>query len=315
LAGGETLALVSDAGTPGISDPGALLVRAAVEAGHRVSPIPGPSAVTTLLSASGLPADRFVFEGFLPHRAGERRRVLRMLAGEKRPVVVYETPHRIRAALQDIANVLGDRPLVLGRELTKIHESILHGNATDLLARLDDIPRGEVVLAINSASTWTADVARKKNKGGDSPVLATNRSAGHEFYLDNRIECGIVLLGSEVKSIREGKINLKESYARVRNGEVFLIGAHISPYGHARRDDIDPVRKRKLLLHAREIRKLERELEGTNLTLVPTRAYLKNGRVKIEIAIGRGKKLHDKRDTSKKREAQREIDRESGTQR
>jgi len=158
-------------------------------------------------------------------------------------------------------------------------------------------------------------VARKKNKGGDSPVLATNRSAGHEFYLDNRIECGIVLLGSEVKSIREGKINLKESYARVRNGEVFLIGAHISPYGHARRDDIDPVRKRKLLLHAREIRKLERELEGTNLTLVPTRAYLKNGRVKIEIAIGRGKKLHDKRDTSKKREAQREIDRESGTQR
>jgi len=148
LAGGETLALVSDAGTPGISDPGALLVRAAVEAGHRVSPIPGPSAVTTLLSASGLPADRFVFEGFLPHRAGERRRVLRMLAGEKRPVVVYETPHRIRAALQDIANVLGDRPLVLGRELTKIHESILHGNATDLLARLDDIPRGEVVLAI-----------------------------------------------------------------------------------------------------------------------------------------------------------------------
>jgi SsrA-binding protein len=158
-------------------------------------------------------------------------------------------------------------------------------------------------------------VARKKSKGSDSPVLATNRSAGHEFYLDNRIECGIVLLGSEVKSIREGKINLKESYARIRHGEVFLIGAHISPYGHARRDDIDPVRKRKLLLHAREIRKLERELEGTNLTLVPTKAYLKNGRVKIEIAIGRGKKLHDKRDTSKKREAQREIDRESGTQR
>ena len=158
-------------------------------------------------------------------------------------------------------------------------------------------------------------MARKKKGGGDSPTLATNRSASHEFYLEHRIECGIVLLGAEVKSIREGKINLKESYARISNGEVFLIGAHISPYGHSRRDDLDPTRKRKLLLHAREIRKLERELEGTNLTLVPTKAYLKNGRVKIEIAIGRGKKLHDKRDSSRKHEARREMDRATGTQR
>ena len=148
LGEGQTIALVSDAGTPAISDPGALLVRAAVEAGHAVSPLPGPSAVTALLSASGLSADRFVFEGFLPHRGGERRRALRALAGETRPVVVYETPHRIRAALDDLAAVLGDRPLVLGRELTKLHESILHGTAAELLTELDDEPKGEIVLAI-----------------------------------------------------------------------------------------------------------------------------------------------------------------------
>jgi 16S rRNA (cytidine1402-2'-O)-methyltransferase len=148
LAEGQTIALVSDAGTPGISDPGALLVRSAVESGYTVSPVPGPSAVTTLLSASGLAADRFVFEGFLPHRAGERRRALRALAHEQRPVVVYETPHRIRGALEDVAAVLGDRPLVLGRELTKIHESILHGSASELLVLLGDAPKGEFVLVI-----------------------------------------------------------------------------------------------------------------------------------------------------------------------
>jgi 16S rRNA (cytidine1402-2'-O)-methyltransferase len=145
---GQTLALVCDAGTPAISDPGALLVAGAVEAGHAVSPLPGPCAVTTLLSVSGLSANRFVFEGFLPHRAGERRRVLRALSREDRPVVVYETPRRIRAALDDIAAILGDRMLVLGRELTKIHESILRGTAQELLAALDPAPRGEVVLAI-----------------------------------------------------------------------------------------------------------------------------------------------------------------------
>jgi len=158
-------------------------------------------------------------------------------------------------------------------------------------------------------------VAMKKKGGGDSPVLASNRSASHQYYLDKRIEAGIALLGPEVKSARAGKINLKESYARISNGEIFLIGAHFSPYSHARRDDIDPVRRRKLLLHAGEIRKLARELEGTGMTLVPTKAYLKNGRVKIEIAIGRGKKVHDKRDAKRKRETEREIARASGVRR
>ncbi|NIM00886.1 MAG: SsrA-binding protein SmpB [Acidobacteria bacterium] len=158
-------------------------------------------------------------------------------------------------------------------------------------------------------------MAKKKKGGGDSPILASNRSASHVYHLEHRIEAGIVLLGSEVKSVRAGKINLKEAYARISGGELFLIGAHISPYSHARSEEIDPVRRRKLLLHAAEIRKLARELEGTGMTLVPTKAYLKNGRVKIEIAVGRGKKLHDKREARRKRETEREIARASSLKR
>ena len=158
-------------------------------------------------------------------------------------------------------------------------------------------------------------MARKKKSGSDSPILATNRSASHEYHLSHRIECGMVLLGPEVKSARAGKVNLKESYARIRNGEVFLVGAHFSPYTHARQDEIDPTRARKLLLHSDEIRKLLKELEGTGMTLVPTKMYLKNGRIKIEIAVGRGKKLHDKRDSKKRKEADREIARATSLRR
>jgi 16S rRNA (cytidine1402-2'-O)-methyltransferase len=148
LRRGETAALVSDAGTPGISDPGAQLVRAVVEAGFEVSPLPGPSAITALLSVSGLPADRFVFDGFLPHRGGERRRRLRELAAERRTVVVFETPHRIRSTLRDVTDVLGEREIVLGRELTKLHESVLRGSARAITERLGEPVRGEIVLAL-----------------------------------------------------------------------------------------------------------------------------------------------------------------------
>jgi len=151
LRQGEQVVLVSDGGTPGIADPGALLVSAALDEGIEVSPLPGPSAVTTLLSVSGLPADRYVFEGFLPHRAGERRRRLRGLRDETRTVVLFETPHRIRDALQDIEAVLGDRPLVLGRELTKLHETILRGTAAEILSGLDDPVRGEISLVLAGA--------------------------------------------------------------------------------------------------------------------------------------------------------------------
>ena len=158
LRTGEEIALVSDGGTPGISDPGALLVRAALDEGITVTPLPGPSAVTTLLSASGLPADRYVFDGFLPHRAGERRRRLRELRGELRTLVFFETPHRILAALDDIAEVLGGRRTVLGRELTKLHETILAGTPAELRERLDGEPvRGEFTLAIAGRSADEAE--------------------------------------------------------------------------------------------------------------------------------------------------------------
>lgn len=149
LVAGNDVALVSDGGTPGISDPGALLVAAAHDAGVTVSPVPGPSAVATLLSASGLPADRFVFEGFLPHREGERRRRLRELAGETRPWVCYEAPHRILATLTDLDEILGPRPIVLGRELTKLHEWIRRGTPRALHEALAVEPvRGEIAIAV-----------------------------------------------------------------------------------------------------------------------------------------------------------------------
>jgi 16S rRNA (cytidine1402-2'-O)-methyltransferase len=150
LRRGGDVSLVSDGGTPAISDPGALLVAAAHEAGIRVSPVPGPSAVVAILSAAGLPADRFVFDGFLPARAGERRNRLRALAKEERTVVVYEAPHRVKASLVDIADVLGERPIVLGRELTKVYESILRGSAQHVLSGLGagDV-KGEIAIAFS----------------------------------------------------------------------------------------------------------------------------------------------------------------------
>ncbi len=148
LARGDDVALVSDGGTPAISDPGALLVAAAHEAGVRVSPVPGPSAVAAILSAAGLPAERFVFDGFLPHRAGERRQRLRELAREPRTVVVYDAPHRIRDSLEDMARVLGTRTIVLGRELTKVHETILRGTAHEVASRLGGREvKGEIAIA------------------------------------------------------------------------------------------------------------------------------------------------------------------------
>jgi SsrA-binding protein len=155
-------------------------------------------------------------------------------------------------------------------------------------------------------------VVADKRKDGVK-VLATNRSAGHQYRLMQRFEAGIVLTGTEVKSARQGKVNLKDAYARVRDGEVFLFNAHISPYAQGNRENHEPMRTRKLLLHAREIRKLARETVTTGLTLVATRMYLKNGRIKVELAVARGKKLHDKRETSRKREVEREMARARGS--
>ena len=158
-------------------------------------------------------------------------------------------------------------------------------------------------------------MAGKGKKGGKEPTLATNRAASYQYHLVLRMEAGLVLTGPEVKSAREGRVSLKEAYAKVTDGEVFLHNAHFSPYSHARIDDSDPRRVRKLLLNQREIRKLSTETETTGMTIVPTRLYLKNGKVKIEIALARGKRLYDKRDSKRRKEMDREIERAGSSRR
>ena len=152
LLGGEALALVSDAGTPLVSDPGYRLVRAARAAGIRVSPVPGPSALIAALSVAGLPSDRFTFEGFLPAKASARRERLAALAGEPRTLVFYESSHRIEESLADLRAAFGDdRPAVLARELTKLFETVLDGTLADLHARVAadaDQRKGEFVLVV-----------------------------------------------------------------------------------------------------------------------------------------------------------------------
>ena len=152
LRAGQSVALVTDAGTPGISDPGFLLVRQAREAGVPVVPVPGPSAVATALSAAGVPADRFVFEGFLPVKAGRRLRRLEALRDLEMTVVCYESPHRVLGALEAIARVFGAREIVVAREMTKQFEEIVRGPAAALHERFGAGPvRGEFTLIIPSA--------------------------------------------------------------------------------------------------------------------------------------------------------------------
>lgn len=149
LHAGKNVALVSDAGTPGISDPGYRLVNAAAEAGLRVVPVPGPSMVTALLSVGGLPTDRFAFEGFLPAKQSRRRRVLHALRREPRTLVLYESPHRLVDCLVDLAAELGDRRIVVGREVTKQFEEILRGPINEVAATLGQRPvKGEVALLV-----------------------------------------------------------------------------------------------------------------------------------------------------------------------
>lgn len=149
LREGKDVGLVTDAGMPSISDPGFRLVAACAEEGIEVRVVPGPSAVTAALSVSGLPVDRFVFEGFLPRKAGERRERLRSLARDPRTVVLFESPVRVATLLRDVLLELGDRRMALARELTKRHEEVVRGRVAEVLARLGDAePKGEVVLVI-----------------------------------------------------------------------------------------------------------------------------------------------------------------------
>jgi SsrA-binding protein len=138
-------------------------------------------------------------------------------------------------------------------------------------------------------------------------IVASNRKARHEYFIEDTIEAGLVLKGTEVKSIRQGKINVKESYAVVENGEVYVYNMHISPYEQGNIYNVDPIRKRKLLLHKREIRKLDSFVMQKGYTLVPLTVYIKDGLVKVELAIAKGKKLYDKRESIAKRDAERRI--------
>lgn len=166
LAALETgdVALVSDAGMPGISDPGYELVRAALERGFPVVPVPGPSAIVAALAASGLPTDAFVYVGFLPRKTGERRRALEALRGERRTLVLYEAPHRLLDTLADILDTLGDRPVAIARELTKVHEEIWRGTVSAARAHFaEHAPRGEFTLIIGGAAepqAWSEEQVR-----------------------------------------------------------------------------------------------------------------------------------------------------------
>ena len=137
--------------------------------------------------------------------------------------------------------------------------------------------------------------------------IAENRKAYHDFHLLETFEAGLVLLGTEVKAIREGRVNLRDSFARVEDGEVFLYNVNISPYSHRGYADHEPLRRRKLLLHRDEIRKLIGKTVEKGMTLVPVRFYFKNGRVKVAVSLAKGKKEYDKRETIKRREADRET--------
>lgn len=140
-------------------------------------------------------------------------------------------------------------------------------------------------------------------------VIATNKKAFHDYFVEEKYECGIALFGTEVKSVRLGKVNLKESWAQIRKGEVWVEGMHISPYEQGNVFNRDPLRPKKLLLHRKEIRKLDSLVMRQGYTLVPLEVYLKDGLMKVQLGLCKGKQLHDKRDSMAKRDSDREIQR------
>lgn len=187
LAGGQTVAYCSDAGMPGVNDPGFELARLAREAGIKITVLPGPSAVTLAVVASGLPNHAFSFLGYLPSRSEPRRTFLQKLAGREETTVVFETPHRIHEALAEMAEILPDREIALGRELTKLHESWYRGTPAEVKARLGTEHRGEMVLVIaGAAAKRVVDAAAAVFEGEELPEWAWR-------YLDAAREGGMTL--------------------------------------------------------------------------------------------------------------------------
>jgi len=156
----------------------------------------------------------------------------------------------------------------------------------------------------------TKTAAKADEKHGGERVVTTNRRAFHEYHISETLETGIVLTGTEIKSIRAGKLNINDAYARIENGELWLVGAHISPYSHSGYSAHNPDRPRKLLAHKSQIRELRAMTEQKGMTLVPLRLVLKRGRAKVDIGVARGKKLYDKRAAEAERQAARDIRRE-----
>jgi 16S rRNA (cytidine1402-2'-O)-methyltransferase len=205
LAAGEDVALVTDAGTPGVSDPGARLVDAAWRAGARVVPVPGPSAPLAALSASGFPADRFLFAGFLPRKGGAREAALRSLSAVRATLVLFEAGNRAAGTLRDLREVLGDRHAVLARELTKMHEEILRGRLSELEARLGGEVRGEVTLVLAEASDPVA---------GEEGVPA-EAAPPVEEEIRRRLAAGEAPVEVARTVARSRGLTRREAYARV----------------------------------------------------------------------------------------------------
>ena len=195
LAEGKDVALVTDAGTPAVSDPGHDLVGAALDQGFRVASVPGPSAVTAALAASGIPADQFVYLGFLPRRGADRRRLLSSLAQEERAIVLLETPHRLRAGLTDALEALGDRPVSVCRELTKLHEEIFRGLLSDAVDHFDQ-PRGEFTVVI----------------GGGSPDRPVESLEHARLLIEESRAAGVGATGSVRRVVRETGLPRAEVY-------------------------------------------------------------------------------------------------------
>jgi len=205
LKQGRSLALISDAGTPGIADPGYHLVRAAIAAGVRVAPIPGPSAVSAALSVAGLPTDRFAFDGFVPAKAGARRKFFAALAQETRTTVVYEAARRLEACLRDLNEVLGDRQVVMLRELTKMFEEIVRGPASQLAAQLRARAtlQGEVTLIIAAGEAvappapadLTTAIERLRGEGMSLKEIARVLAREHKLSRRQVYQAGLALAG------------------------------------------------------------------------------------------------------------------------
>ena len=146
-----------------------------------------------------------------------------------------------------------------------------------------------------------------KQSSGENKQVATNRKALHEYFIEDQYEAGIALTGTEIKSVRAARVNLRDGFVQIKNGEAWLLNVHISPYDFGNRENHEPRRERKLLLHRQEIRKLQGKVAERGWTIVPLTMYLKNGRAKVEIALVRGKRLYDKRDAVAERDADREL--------